>query len=250
MEYTYTAHPLQVCIPFLFFCLGVDPKLDTTRLPTILADLGSRPPASAAPLPPSPLQHKPAPDERGSLGSLGKENVPKVSQDGATHLGSSVGQDKLSETQDASGLRAGRVLSLLATPFAMGNKRRADRYQSTPKLSLVLSGCHAVLQFLGETDSIQGSLLETGEENTVLTYCMKDSVLVYRPPCDNWKCSVCAHLITFTLLFHNPQKYIFIATHELKQLSSENLNLINYQTLMRLVARHLLAWESTQCNNV
>ena len=175
---------LQVCIPFLLFCLGVDPKLDTTRLSTILADLGSRPTASATPLPPSPTHHKPTPDERGLLG---KENVPKISQDGATHLGASSGQDKVLENQDVLGLRAGRVLSLLVTPLATGNKRRADRYQSTPKLSLVLSGCHAVLQFLGETESIQGSLLDTGEENTLLIYILH-AVLIYAAYSTNIYC--------------------------------------------------------------
>jgi hypothetical protein len=135
----------QVCIPFLLFCLGVDPKLDLSALPSILADVASR-------------NHTPAtPNGTPHLNQVtqNKENVPTS--------GRPTGQEKTPSGQGLGSLRAGRLLALLSTSLSSSGKK-SDRYPNTPKFSVVLSGCHALLQFLGFEGKLQGSLLDTDAE--------------------------------------------------------------------------------------
>lgn len=136
----------------------MDPKLDMSKLSTVLADLGSRPAGVMTSAPITLSSHSTAEDRV----NLGKENVPRTPQDHTPLSGHPAGQEKTPSGLDGPAARAGKVLSLLASPSSSPSKKKSDRYQSTPKLPLVLSGCHAVLQFLGRKDGVQGSLLETG----------------------------------------------------------------------------------------
>ena len=57
--------------------------------------------------------------------------------------------------------------SLIASPrtpahTASSKKHGSDRYQSIPSLPLVVSGCHALLQFLGGKGAVSQSLLKEG----------------------------------------------------------------------------------------
>ena len=68
--------------------------------------------------------------------------------------------------------RAGRLLTLLGSSSP---GKRSDRlYQNTPKLGLVMSGCQAVLQFVGCNDILHGSSLDTSIYNTC---CMQGKYL-------------------------------------------------------------------------
>ena len=165
----------QVCVPFLLFCLGMDPKLDMSKLSTVLADLGSRPAGAVTSAPATLSSHGTAEDRV----SLGKENVPRTPQDHAPLSGHPAGQEKTPSGLDGPAASAGKVLSLLASPSPSPSKKKSDRYQSTPKLALVLSGCHAVLQFLGKKEVIQGSLLETGIHVQYMCSTLYVHVLLY-----------------------------------------------------------------------
>ena len=151
---------VQVCIPFLLFCVGVDPKQDLSRLPSILADLGSRGPAHT---PPTPNRAHLNVEGKGQV-AQNKENVPTSGRPADQ-------QKTVSGSTLAFHGRSGQVLSLLSSSsHSSSGKKKSDRYQSVPKLSLVLSGCHAVLLFLGYEEKLQGSLLDTGSCSTCTMY--------------------------------------------------------------------------------
>ena len=76
-------------------------------------------------------------------------------------LGCPVGQGKGVSGQQSGAARSGRLLALLSSGSA-GSGKKSDRYQNTPRLGLVMSGCHAVLQFVGCAENVSGSLLDTG----------------------------------------------------------------------------------------
>ena len=135
----------------------MDPKLDLSTLPSILADLCTHSPTHSSTL--SNGTHH----FGKSLVSQNKENVPTSSRP--------AGQEK---TPPGQGLplrssRAGQLLSLLSSPSNSSSSKKSDRYQGIPKLSLVLSGCHAVLQFLGCHEKLPGTLLGTGIYSSVHT---------------------------------------------------------------------------------
>ena len=133
----------QVCIPFLLFCLGVDPKLDLSKLPTILADVGSATPTKMIRV------------------TQNKENVP--TSDCPT------GQAKSLSGQGHDSSHTGQLLALLSSLSTSPSGKKSNRYQSTPGLSLVISGCHAVLQFLGCDEKLCGSLLDTAHAGVMCT---------------------------------------------------------------------------------
>ena len=133
----------QVCIPFLLFCLGVDPKLDLSALPSILAEVASKNHSSSTPNGTPHLNQV----------SQNKENLPTS--------GRPTGQEKALSGQGLGSLRAGRLLTLLNSSQSSSGKK-SDRYSTTPHVSVVLSGCHALLQFLGFGGKLQGSLLDAG----------------------------------------------------------------------------------------
>ena len=129
----------------------MDPKLDLTTLPSLFTDLVSKTPPTCAPAPPTAT-----PRQGKSRVSQNKENVPAS--------GCPTGQEKTTSGQDMPPLsKAGQLLSLFTTRAGTSSSKKSDRYQSPPKLSVVLSGCQAVLQFLGIEEKLHGSLLDTGK---------------------------------------------------------------------------------------
>ena len=166
----------------------MDPKLDLSALPSILADVASR-------------NHTPAtPNGTPHLNQVtqNKENVPTS--------GRPTGQEKTPSGQGLGSLRAGRLLALLSTSLSSSGKK-SDRYPNTPKFSVVLSGCHALLQFLGFEGKLQGSLLDTGMHVhamypvlkaghpvcilIVIFYCYSNFVWTY----NIFNVSLCVHVV-------------------------------------------------------
>ena len=138
---------VQVCIPFLLFCLGVDPKLDLNKLPSVLSELG----LSWN----QPSHNRTSGDHPASKPQVtqDKENVP-------TAITRPTGQLKAQSGQGfESSSRAGRLLTLLSS---LSPAKKPERYQGTPRLPLVLSGCHALLLFLGCDEKLPGSILDSG----------------------------------------------------------------------------------------
>ena len=95
-----------------------------------------------------------------------KENVPTSE----CPVGQTVKAPSGQGFETPASFKAGRLLTLLSNLSLSSSGKKSDRYQSTPKLSLVLSGCHAVLQFLGFQEKLQGSLLDTGMYMYMYTY--------------------------------------------------------------------------------
>lgn len=110
----------------------------------------SKTPPTLAPAPPTATSR-----QGKSRVSQNKENVPAS--------GCPTGQEKAPSGQDLPPLsKAGQLLSLFTSRASTSSSKKSDRYQSPPKLSVVLSGCQAVLQFLGYEEKLHGSLLDTG----------------------------------------------------------------------------------------
>ena len=129
----------------------MDPKLDLTILPSLFTELVSKTPPTLAPAPPTVT-----PRLGKTRVSQNKENVPAS--------GRPTGQDKTPSGQDFPPplSKAGQLLSLFTSRASTSSSKKSDRYQSPPKLSVVLSGCQAVLQFLAYEERLHGSLLDTG----------------------------------------------------------------------------------------
>lgn len=102
----------QVCIPFLLLCLGLDPKLDTSQLASLIAESGV------------------AIDVQSP--SKSRSNSGGVS---------------------AKGRLFAMVISANMSQFPV----------STPTLRMLLTGCHAIMQFTGNQESVEGSLIQLGE---------------------------------------------------------------------------------------
>ena len=144
----------------------MDPKLDLGKLPSLLADLGSlAPPTPNGPATPTPGNGPVVQD---------KENVPSS--------GCPVGQGKGVSGQQSGAARSGRLLALLSSG-SPGSGKKSDRYQNTPRLGLVMSGCHAVLQFVGCAENVSGSLLDTG-------WCVNNLYYTVRTTLENCMCAV------------------------------------------------------------
>ena len=153
----------QACIPFLMFCLGLDPKSDLSQLSSVLSDLNSHKPISSTYTLNQPNSHTTPVSHSRTNSTPVEESTSKESgvlpspQD---RLESPVaGHNSLS--------KAGSLFSLITSPrtpaYTPGSKKRgSDRYQSVPSLPVVVSGCHAMLQFLGGKGAISQSLLKEG----------------------------------------------------------------------------------------
>lgn len=50
----------------------------------------------------------------------------------------------------------------IATKPAISSKGSGHPAVTTPTLSILLTGCHAILQFVGSNESIPGSLIQSG----------------------------------------------------------------------------------------
>ena len=150
----------QVCVPFLLFSLGVDPKLDLSQLPTFVSNLNTSRPYST----PQTLEsdHSSTDNKSVSSPSMDKENCLTLSPERT--------QDPLQDGLGTPGMerrRCGFLLSLALSARSQSSqssskKRSGDRYQTTPSLEMVLSGCQAALQFVGVKDELPGSMIKTG----------------------------------------------------------------------------------------
>ena len=47
-------------------------------------------------------------------------------------------------------------------------KKSGDRYQSPPNVAMVMTGCHALLQFTGSKDEVPHSLIKSGDRHMTL----------------------------------------------------------------------------------
>ena len=134
----------------------MDPKLDLSKLPSVLADLGSW-------THPTPLS-LPPPDRLPT--NQNKENLPAPR--------CPTGQGKTGSLEHGFSGRAGRLLTMLSSSSP---GKKSDRlYQNTPKLGLVMSACQAVLQFVDSDVTLHGSLLDTGIDCIILFWlhdCVK-----------------------------------------------------------------------------
>ena len=153
---------LQICIPFLMFCLGLDPKLDISQLAT---SVNSTTMLNHSHSHTTPVSH-PHTTPVSHSNTTPACSTPTAMQ--TTSIASGVSQDRveLSVTGQKS---FSTSLSLVASPATprrtpSPNKHSSNRYQSVPSLSMVVSGCHAVLQFLGVgMGQVAQSLIEQGE---------------------------------------------------------------------------------------
>lgn len=161
----------QVCVPFLLFCLGLDPKLDLSKLAATIQGLVSSGPI-LNPVPESSTQG-------GSLGhepilTADKENVQTpvtpVSLSNSPVI-TSLEQSHNTSVLEKSFVKAGTLLSLVTSPQAPSvsqlgggrGGRSSERYQVPPTTGMILSGCQAVLLFLGGRKEVPGSLVKPGE---------------------------------------------------------------------------------------
>ena len=153
---------LQICIPFLMFCLGLDPKLDISQLAT---SVNSTTMLNHSHSHTTPKSH-PHTTPMSHSNTTPACSTPAAAQ--TTSIASGVSQDRveLSITEQKS---FSTSLSLVASPATprrtpSPNKHSSNRYQSVPSLPMVVSGCHAVLQFLGVgMGQVAQSLIEQGE---------------------------------------------------------------------------------------
>ena len=147
--------PMQVCVPFLLFTLGLDPKSDLSKLPSLISELVSPKPDSASSSLVSPATKE----------SLNKENV--LSPVSTSQANPDTFQDK-SDTSvlGRSFSRTGGLFSLMASPRTPQARSRGkgDRYHAFQNFKVVLSGCVAVLQFLGVRieEAVPESLVNIG----------------------------------------------------------------------------------------
>ena len=161
----------QVCIPFLMYCLGLDPKFDLSQLSTTLSDLNSHRTISSTCTPNQPNSHTTPMSHSRTTPVSGSHSTPTPTGE-STNKESGVlpsPQDRLGTpvTGHNSLSKTGSFFSLIASPrtpahTASSKKHGSDRYQSIPSLPLVVSGCHALLQFLGGKGAVSQSLLKEG----------------------------------------------------------------------------------------
>ena len=68
-------------------------------------------------------------------------------------------------------------------------KKSSDRYQTPPTVAMVMTGCHALLEFTGSRDEFPHSLIKSGDYHMIthqwvgLFYCEVITIISYRPWC-------------------------------------------------------------------
>ena len=134
--------------------------MDLSQFPTFISNLTTSRPYSTSQT--SESDHGAADNKSLSSASLDKENCltadPERDQEPLRDgLGTPVAERR----------RYGFLLSLASSARSQSSqssskKRSGDRYQATPSLEMVLSGCQAVLQFVGAKDEVPGSTIKPG----------------------------------------------------------------------------------------
>lgn len=116
-------HDVQVCIPFLMLCIGLDPKSDISLLSSIIAEHG--------------------------INSRGSKEGDQDTRLSAGQVNGTSGQ-------------SGRLLAALFTGSGGGGSGHLSG--TTPSLKMLLTGCHAIMQFTSsDPDPVPSSLIQTGE---------------------------------------------------------------------------------------
>ena len=152
---------LQICIPFLMFCLGLDPKLDISQLATSVNSTTTLNHQSHSHTTPVSHPHT-MPMSHSNTTPVCSTPTP------TTSYASGVSQDRV-ELSISGQKSLSTPLSLVTSPATprrtpSPNKHGSNRYQTVPSLPMVVSGCHAVLQFLGVgMGQVAQSLIEQGE---------------------------------------------------------------------------------------
>ena len=138
-----TFFSLQICIPFLLLCLGVDPKSDLSEVPCAISEVKLRP--------------------EGQSSKVDLQTTPPSTPENAPNRTDDISSEVMSTPQNLSG----SLFSLVTTPKTPRPpavaRRGGDRYQTAPTLPMFLTGCHAMLRFLGCQDTVLGSLIPAGE---------------------------------------------------------------------------------------
>lgn len=53
-------------------------------------------------------------------------------------------------------------------------KKSSDRYQAPPNISMVMTGCHALLKFTGFEKELPHSLIESGDCHMTISYIVHE----------------------------------------------------------------------------
>ena len=144
------------------FCLGLDPKLDISQLAT---SVNSTTTLNHSHSHTTPVSH-PHSTPMSHSNTTPACSTPTAMQ--TTSIASGISQDRV-ELSITGQKSFSTSLSLVASPATprrtpSPNKHSSNRYQSVPSLPMVVSGCHAVLQFLGVgMGQVTQSLIEQGE---------------------------------------------------------------------------------------
>ena len=124
---------LQVCIPFLMLCMGLDPKLDIGQLSSVIGGCG----IGSSPLPREPAKEGALQDAQLSSGQV---------------------------NGDSGRGGGGRVLSALLSGSGSGQLSGA-----TPTLKMLMTGCQAIMLFTGNnSETLPDSLIQSGKDHVTV----------------------------------------------------------------------------------
>ena len=152
----------------------MDPKLDLSQLPTFISKLTTSRPYSNSETSESDLST--TENKSFSSNSLDKENLSTPTPE-RTHSEDATENGLVTPVTERR--RSGFLLSLVSSVRTQSSskKKSADRYQATPSLEMVLSGCQAVIQFVGGNEELPGSVIKPG-------WSCDLCVLITRQSCD------------------------------------------------------------------
>ena len=146
-------------------CLGLDPKSDISQLSAQISHLYSSNPDST---PLSRNESVTTPISHSHTLKLAVTPTPSSSVKSNTST-PNVSQNKsLSASGRRGHFRIGSLVTLLNSPRTPrpfqdeGKKKSREHYLKPPTVAMVITGCHALLQFTGGRDEMEHSLIETG----------------------------------------------------------------------------------------
>ena len=145
-------------------CLGLDPKADLSHISSILAKSESSlvPPAVAKTGHDHTSKHTHGPSHTDD-----STHGPSHTKD-RTH-----GPSHTAGQANGVGIKPRLLTAILSTSEGSGQNS-----MTTPTIAMVLTGCRAIMQFVGNKEAISGSLIQSGES------------------CDGhlclWPCDLCA----------------------------------------------------------
>lgn len=124
------------------FCLDLDPKSDINPLSSLISEKGIN-----------------------CMFRFGSRSTPKSDSCSTPTLKHSAPAQTL---QDALQCTPGQSTGLLAAISPPGTTIGNPYYLATPTLPMLLTGCHAILQFTGNKEQIPESLIESGDNHVIL----------------------------------------------------------------------------------